>query len=510
MTFTGALLAWDEFGYWAGEVGTSIAGTVPWIGGFLESFLRGGGPMGQLTIARFFTLHVAILPGLLALLVVIHLVAFRQFRSVGPWDPEKLKATGPFWPDQVFKDLLVISVLLLVLIGLAAFVPAPITGPADPVDTTYMPKPEWNFLFLYQALTVFEGRWEVVGTVGVPLAVVLLLVVAPFVDRREERRPLRRPVAMTAGALFAGGVLALTLIGYYSHPGVAAGPPPPSPEPLPAQPAELSESAKRGQELFQSLGCMACHAVIGPSSMLGPGLASEGRRGRSRQWLTAQIRDPKSRNPASIMPPYAGLNDGQVADMIDYLMSMTAPPPPSGEVTVSLIAEAALPPLPAAGKQGPAGAAASMVGSPEHGAILFHLTCEACHGPAGTNNVPNPGSDRGTIPPLKGIDRRLFSEDPASFAANIDRFIQHGSIPAGKAPQLHMPPVGATNTLTQQQIAQVEAYVLRLNGVDRAAILRPGIQPATFFMLSVAIFAMAWTGLGAWWLALRRGNRGTI
>jgi mono/diheme cytochrome c family protein len=145
-----------------------------------------------------------------------------------------------------------------------------------------------------------------------------------------------------------------------------------------------------------------------------------------------------------------------------------------------------------------------MVGEAEHGAILFRLTCAACHGTDGTDKVPNPGSDRGTVPALNGIEAALSSDDPAVFAANIDRFIQHGSIPKGKAPQLHMPPVGATNTLTQQQIAQIEAYVLSLNRVDRAAIRSPGIAPAKFFILTVAVFAILWAGMGGWWLALRK------
>jgi ubiquinol-cytochrome c reductase cytochrome b subunit len=515
LTFTGALLPWDELGYWAGEVGTSIAGTVPWIGGFLERFFRAGGAMGQLTVARFFTLHVAILPGLMALLVLIHLVAFRQFLSVGPWNPEKLKVTAPFWPDQVLKDLLVVSLLVVTLVALSAFVPAPVTGPADPIDTTYTPKPAWNFLFLYQALKVFKGGWEAVGTVGIPLALVALLMLVPFLDRREERRPLRRPVAMAAGVLFAGGILVMTWAGYFSHPGVAAGPLPPLPQPLPGPPAELAPSAKRGEELFGTLGCTACHAVSGPSGVLGPGLAGEGRRGRSRQWLAAQIRDPKAHNAASIMPPYAGLKDAQVDQLVDYMMALTAappPPPPTGAPgaapAIPLVAEGAAPPLPLSGQQGPPGHAASMIGDPEHGALLFRLTCAACHGPQGTDNVPNPGSDRGTVPPLKGIEAELFNQDPDVFAANIDRFIQHGSIPKGKQPTLRMPPVGVTNTLTQQEAAHIEAYILYLNGVDRAEIRRPGISPPTFFVLTLAAFAITWTGMGAWWMRLRKGNRG--
>ena len=132
MTFTGPLLAWDQLGFWAAEVGTSIVGTVPWIGDFLQRFVRGGETMGQETLSRFFIFHVAILPGLLLGVILLHLVAFRQAGSAGPWDPEKRRTTGRFWPDQVYKDTVVTSFMVVLLVGLSAFWRAPITGPADP------------------------------------------------------------------------------------------------------------------------------------------------------------------------------------------------------------------------------------------------------------------------------------------------------------------------------------------------------------------------------------------
>lgn len=219
MIFTGAALPWDETGYWVTEVGTSIAGTVPFIGTFAEELLRGGAQMGQLTLSRFFILHVAILPAILLGFIAIHLVAFRRHGSVGPWEESKRKRIGQFWPDQIFKDAFVFSVILLVLIALAAFVAPPFSGPADPIDTTFHPKPEWNFLFLYQAIKAFQGAWEPVGTIGIPTLLIVLLLGLPFFDRRRERNPSKRPIALSIATLFVAGVLTLTLIGYYSHPG---------------------------------------------------------------------------------------------------------------------------------------------------------------------------------------------------------------------------------------------------------------------------------------------------
>ena len=84
LVFTGAPLPWDERGYWAAEVGTSIAGTVPLVGDAVKRLLRGGDLMGQLALSRMFVLHVAILPAILLAFLAVHLAAFRRFGSVGP------------------------------------------------------------------------------------------------------------------------------------------------------------------------------------------------------------------------------------------------------------------------------------------------------------------------------------------------------------------------------------------------------------------------------------------
>ncbi|MGE5247695.1 MAG: cytochrome b, partial [Verrucomicrobiota bacterium] len=147
IVFTGAPLPWDEPGYWAAEVGTSIAGTVPVVGNAVKRLLRGGDVMGPLALSRMFVLHVAILPGTLAAFILVHLVAFRMFGSVGPWDEAKRKRTGAFWPDQMCKDAVVAGFLLVLLIALCVYAPPPVAGPADPLDTSFVPKPEWNFLF---------------------------------------------------------------------------------------------------------------------------------------------------------------------------------------------------------------------------------------------------------------------------------------------------------------------------------------------------------------------------
>jgi mono/diheme cytochrome c family protein len=123
--------------------------------------------------------------------------------------------------------------------------------------------------------------------------------------------------------------------------------------------------------------------------------------------------------------------------------------------------------IPAAGKQGPPGKAAALTGVWKKGQGLFEKNCQSCHGPQGKDNVPNPGSGDGTVPPPNPIDPDLANNDPARFAANIDRFIQHGSVPDGPNPRLFMPNWGDSKNLSQQEIADTEAYIMRLNGVER-------------------------------------------
>ncbi len=124
--------------------------------------------------------------------------------------------------------------------------------------------------------------------------------------------------------------------------------------------------------------------------------------------------------------------------------------------------------IPPSGKQGPPAEAATLPGNWKRGKALFERRCESCHGPRGTDKVKNPGSDDGTVPPLKPIDPALAGRTPPDFAANIDRMIQHGSIPDGPNPVLVMPNWGDSRALSQHEIADVEAYVLRLNGVRKA------------------------------------------
>ncbi len=123
--------------------------------------------------------------------------------------------------------------------------------------------------------------------------------------------------------------------------------------------------------------------------------------------------------------------------------------------------------IPAAGKQGPPAEAATLIGNWQKGENLFAKNCRPCHGPRGTDNVSNPGSSDGTVPPLNPIDPELANKNPSVFAGNIDRIVQHGSIPDGSNPTLFMPNWEDSKNLSQRDIADLEAYIMHLNGIAR-------------------------------------------
>jgi ubiquinol-cytochrome c reductase cytochrome b subunit len=517
MMFTGSPLPWDEKGYWAVEVGTGIAGMTPLAGDFAKRLLQGGPTMGQLTLTRFFILHVAILSGALATFILIHLVAFRRGGSTGPWSETKRRRTGPFWPDQVWMDLVVACGVFVILVALSAFRPPAFTGAADPMDSLFTPKPEWPFLFLYQSLKLFSGPAEVAVALGLPLVLTVLLLAWPFIDRKPERNPARRPGAMGAYVLIFAAIVVLSILGGLSRPGAGPAQAPRAPASALAMKTAAQNGpagVEGGEALYRRLGCSTCHSINGAGGKIGPDLASEKAKGRSADWLMAQIRDPHSHDPESEMPSFGQLAQAETEALAEYLLSLTgrgpAPAGPGKEPEAGPAPAEAAPSAdgPEAGKTS---RAIELIGNARHGSRIFADTCIPCHGPQGRGGVPNPGSNDGVVPALAPIDRELFDRDPDAFVGKIDPLIQHGSRPAGPDPSRVMPDFGDSGTLSQAQISHLEAYVLDLNGVARAKIVRPGIRPSVFFIIVAAVFGgfgVLMATFGAW-RRRRRKSPGT-
>jgi menaquinol-cytochrome c reductase cytochrome b/c subunit len=112
-----------------------------------------------------------------------------------------LKNQGkPFFPYAILKDGTMASITIGVIILMAILFGAELGPKADPTTTTYTPRPEWYFFFLFELLRVVKPPALVfIATVGIPTICLVLLLLLPFFDRGPERNPLRRPIATTAG-----------------------------------------------------------------------------------------------------------------------------------------------------------------------------------------------------------------------------------------------------------------------------------------------------------------------
>jgi mono/diheme cytochrome c family protein len=131
---------------------------------------------------------------------------------------EDKKKGVPFFPDIIFKDVIVAFIVLLVLIGLAYFLGAPLEERADPSDTNYTPRPEWYFLFLFQLLKYFPGKLEVFGVIVLPTLAILGLFLLPFIDRTWKRHALNRKSIISVATLSTLGIVVLTILSIVEAP----------------------------------------------------------------------------------------------------------------------------------------------------------------------------------------------------------------------------------------------------------------------------------------------------
>src|SRR4051795_9300090 len=132
-----------------------------------------------------------------------------------------LKAKGkPFFPYAVAKDSIMMVIVMVVIIMMSLILGAELGPKADPSTTTYVPRPEWYFFFLFEVLRVIKPPELVpLATIGVPTICMILLFTLPFFDRSPERRPERRPIATTAG------ILTIAAMAYLTYLGASAGSP---------------------------------------------------------------------------------------------------------------------------------------------------------------------------------------------------------------------------------------------------------------------------------------------
>lgn len=383
---TGYLLPWDNRAYWATVVTVHIAGLPP--GGAMVQSLMGS-PDGQVGIGafqRFFTMHVMVLPAITMALAIFHVFLVRR-HGVAPQPGDESKPKKRFYPEQVFKDTVAVFVAFTVLFGLAVLADIPMEKVADPQDLSYVPRPEWYFLFLFQMLKFFKGSWEVVGAVVLPTLAVIGLALVPFFDQGQIKRVSQRFLAIGTVLVLATIWSGLTVAAILATPPADNGADAASTD-GPAEWSALPPTALAGLYEFRQLECAQCHNIAGGDPKVGPVLSTVTDR-QAEDWMAQHFQDPSATGQER------GLSAPQVQNLIALATGLTLE-------NGSAVANA--PELPVFGAQ-----------------VYVSQQCAFCHVVSGEGQTVGP--------PLDGIGQRHDGEWLAGHFRDPSAFVEGSTMP---------------------------------------------------------------------------------
>jgi menaquinol-cytochrome c reductase cytochrome b/c subunit len=247
------------------------------------------------------------------------------------------KRGKPFYPYAMFHDTVMSLVVVFVIIALAVIwkwtswpihhdpttkgILGPVIDPpADPGTTSFVPRPDWYFYFLFYLLRIFKWPESVfLGTVGVPTIAMILLIMLPFLDRRRTRRISQRPVAMVAAVLVVLSMAVLTWKGATAQEALSSEVI--ADVPTWVQQEHLPANALPGARLFATAGCTACHTYAGSggSNLGAPDLTAIGSRNLTLQFQIQHLQCPSCVNPGSPMPPFKSLGVQRLTQLATFL-----------------------------------------------------------------------------------------------------------------------------------------------------------------------------------------------
>jgi menaquinol-cytochrome c reductase cytochrome b/c subunit len=245
----------------------------------------------------------------------------------------------PFFPYAMFHDTVMSLVVVSVIVGLAVvwyydadgtepgFLGPHFTDEADPGTTSFVPRPDWYFYFLFYLLRIF--KWPetvVIGTVGIPNIALAILLALPFIDIRRERRLSRRPVAIVAFIIVVLAMGTLTYKGATARDALGSETIASVPEWAEEQGFAGNQEAVEGARLFAVVGCLQCHTYLGEgSSNLGaPDLSDIGSSGRGVPFFERYVSNP-SEFGNTAMPPFIGLGEENVHKIAVFLDASKGP-----------------------------------------------------------------------------------------------------------------------------------------------------------------------------------------
>ncbi len=216
---TGYLLPWTVVSKSATDVTIGMLGFLPAYLAAVLRFLIAGAGSDAAELSRFFDLHVVVLPAVLVALIAWKMYMFEIHGAAQPSTGAKRNVRNiPWFPDILLFFSMISAVFLSVMLTVSVLFPLTLPAQFSPeAAAAYVPQPEWYFLWIYQILkfSAFEGTWAVIPLAGITLAFVIVLLI-PFIDKRTERNPVRRPLYVTLGVIIMVELMALAVWGYFT------------------------------------------------------------------------------------------------------------------------------------------------------------------------------------------------------------------------------------------------------------------------------------------------------
>jgi quinol-cytochrome oxidoreductase complex cytochrome b subunit len=328
--FTGYLLPWDLKAYWATTVSTNIPKDIPVVGRFLSHVALGGDDISGSTLTRFYAVHAMLLPALLVAFIAFHIYLVRAHGIAEPAAEDGQVETTPakkyrFYPEHLWRASLVFLIAFGVLLLLSIFAHIPREEMAGTPKADYLPRPEWYYMWLFQLLTLFPGKFEWVGSLVIPVFLLALLFLLPFIQRGGDLGVKNRPLPLAIGMSAVVGLLYLTFMGF------AGAKPYGQTIAVPNRP--LTATEQRGLYFYTDRQCAYCHQINGAGGhRVGPDLSNMTAKHRSKDYLMRYVHDPQSVNRTSIMPKY-DLPQEDLAAVADFLLSLDFSKYPARTVT---------------------------------------------------------------------------------------------------------------------------------------------------------------------------------
>ncbi len=314
--FTGYLLPWDQKAYWATVVSANIPKDIPLVGQFIARLMLGGDTVSGLTLTRFYAIHTLLLPALTAVFILFHiyLVRVHDISGHGQEKSSEDEKTDRFFPEHLFRCSIVFGVVFGIVVLLSVFAEVPLENVAGTVDPAYLPRPEWYYMWLFQLLTFFPGKFEIVGSLLIPIAGIILLFCLPFLSKTNLRGMADRPLASAAGITCLVGIIYLTLMGFEGAR--------PYGKIIVVPDRPLTQSEQQGLNVYVERECAYCHHIAGRGGRIqGPDLSNVIAKGRTKDWLTKFIKDPQAVSPWSIMPKY-DLKEQDLNNLSDFILAL--------------------------------------------------------------------------------------------------------------------------------------------------------------------------------------------